>query len=509
MTCQTGFCSEARTTNITNAGDRRKDWRSILHLNINPKNIFIGGSDSTYPYYKKSMLGDFDLALRLENNPIRHKAQFDEVRYQGQDYWQAPEKMPLNKKLSKGVWQPSEWPLDHSTDVYALGLLIRFMMCCTMDTNERPFMDFHKHEEKNLARKAKNEIADNVEFPWTVYPRVYSTALVRTVQGCLIFLPRVDASNRRPSRLTLFQLRDIIKENLARMDSMYGDAFKAAQSEPNHSLRVLFPEEDARFKVGVLFKPEIEVNIDNLVTTTADNERTEETRKSFEVYEEMLHQTPETPGGGDNRIAKLRQPSIEVLEKALEDTYVAVRQQTVAKFADTERERNLLALEHATATMKKCLNPHGVFKQYQGRKNPGFYAPRIKLITLSTMKTECLTLSHTMQDTLQEDTKNIALREADITALYGDDLETRQEKETLVFIVEGAKRRAIELQETIDALELLHEALGFGIGLLLLGKEKDIDEFTYDDRWTHALSDAHRGVWEYFWSVPDGIVIAA
>jgi hypothetical protein len=83
------------------------------------------------------------------------------------------------------------------------------------------------------------------------------------------------------------------------------------------------------------------------------------------------------------------------------------------------------------------------------------------------------------------------------------------EKDALQSIVDSARNRIPEMREGIDALTLLREAANFGRLLLLLGKEADITEDTFDERWSEVLSDAHRGVWDYFWSVPDGVMRVA
>jgi serine/threonine protein kinase len=221
LTCQTGFRSEQRSTKTVNAGDRLEGWRRILHLDIHPGNVLFGEADSKYPYYKVPVLADFDKAICLDSNPVRRKAQFDEARYDGRNHWQAPENSPLHQNL-KEKHRPNQWLLDHATDVYSLGFVIRYMMCCTMDTAEKPWDGLHKVEGTRFYERVKGAMDDNhLDLPWSLYPAVYSSVLIRLVLRCLAFLPQADPSRRREHRISLFELRDIINKNLDRLDSMY------------------------------------------------------------------------------------------------------------------------------------------------------------------------------------------------------------------------------------------------------------------------------------------------
>jgi hypothetical protein len=82
--------------------------------------------------------------------------------------------------------------------------------------------------------------------------------------------------------------------------------------------------------------------------------------------------------------------------------------------------------------------------------------------------------------------------------MVDDDPEVQAEKEALRSIVESTRNRVVEMREDIDALTMLREAAEFGRSLLLLGQEAEITHDTFDEHWAQALSDLHRGVWEYF-----------
>jgi serine/threonine protein kinase len=503
LTCQTGFCSEQRSTKIVNAGDRLEGWRRILHLDIHPGNVLFGETDSKYPYYKAPVLADFDKAICLDSNPVRRRAQFDEARYDGRNHWQAPENSPLHRNL-KEKHRPNQWLLDHATDVYSLGLVVRYMMCCTMDTAEKPWDGLHKAEGTNFYHRARGTIEDNdVEFPWSLYPAVYSSVLIRLVLRCLAFLPQADPSRRKQHRISLFELRDIISTNLDRLDSMYGGAFEGAQSDRTHPLHVLVDEEDARFKVGGIFPVDFDLRVDDFVDSEATTTAREKARPFFRDYQSLAHAAPIPE---NNSISELPCPSMETMQKAIDETYAAVHQTQVAQAHSSERDTKVLALDHAITTIKKRVNPEGTFKQHIGGKDLKFYSPAQKLFTLASIETCCQERIKSSENELQDKIESIAARDEDIAAMNDED---PAEKEALQSIVDSVRNKLPEMREGIDALKLLCEAANYGRSLLLLGKEADITEHTFDERWSEVLSDAHRGVWDYFWSVPDGVMRAA
>lgn len=127
ITCQTGYCSCKSETTI-GPESRRPGWRRLLHLNIHPTNILLDDADDTYPFYQRPVLGNWDSAIALDPNLAKRKVQMQQVRYTGMPYWQAPEMCAQYKNNKKYV--PGTWDLDHATDVYGVGLVIRYMMLC-------------------------------------------------------------------------------------------------------------------------------------------------------------------------------------------------------------------------------------------------------------------------------------------------------------------------------------------------------------------------------------------
>jgi hypothetical protein len=101
---------------------------------------------------------------------------------------------------------------------------------------------------------------------------------------------------------------------------------------------------------------------------------------------------------------------------------------------------------------------------------------------------------------------NIAARDKDIAAMdENNGPGVQAERGALRSVVESARNRVAETREDVDALTMLREVADFGRSLLLIGHEAEITHDTFDEHWAQVLSDAHRGVWEYFWSIPDGV----
>jgi hypothetical protein len=284
---------------------------------------------------------------------------------------------------------------------------------------------------------------------------------------------------------------------------MYGGAFEGAQSDRTHPLYVLVDEEDARFKVGGMFPVDFDLRVDDFVDSEATTTAREKARSFFRDYQSLAHAAtiPE-----NNSISELPCPSMETMQKAIDETYAAVHQTQVAQAHSSERDTKVLALDHAITTIKKRVNPEGTFKQHSGGKDLKFYSPAQKLFTLASIETCCQERIKSFENELQEKIESIAARDEDIAAMNDED---PAEKEALQSIVDSVRNKLPEMREGIDALKLLCEAANYGRSLLLLGKEADITEHTFDERWSEVLSDAHRGVWDYFWSVPDGVMRAA
>jgi hypothetical protein len=78
--------------------------------------------------------------------------------------------------------------------------------------------------------------------------------------------------------MSLFELRDIIDTDLHRLDSMYGGAFEAVQSDTTHTFHVLVPKEDARFRLGILFPTDSDLSINDFVAKEGMEVPREQTR---------------------------------------------------------------------------------------------------------------------------------------------------------------------------------------------------------------------------------------
>jgi hypothetical protein len=70
-------------------------------------------------------------------------------------------------------------------------------------------------------------------------------------------------------------------------------------------------------------------------------------------------------------------------------------------------------------------------------------------------------------------------------------------------IIDSTKQNTGEMKQTLLALQILREALSFGIALITLGNEMTIVEHTYEDHWAYVLPAVHRAMWDYFSSVPE------
>jgi hypothetical protein len=86
-----------------------------------------------------------------------------------------------------------------------------------------------------------------------------------------------------------------------------------------------------------------------------------------------------------------------------------------------------------------------------------------------------------------------------------DDPGVQAEREALQSVMESARNRIVETQEDVNALTMLREVADFGSSLLLIGQEVEVTHDNFDEHWAQVLSDAHRDVWEYLWSIPDGV----
>ncbi|KAI1594903.1 serine threonine protein kinase [Pyrenophora tritici-repentis] len=480
ITCQTEYCSEAQPTPI-DAGSLRPDWRRMLHLDINPDNIFLSGPDP-----------NFDAALCLDPDPANHKAQFDSVRFKGKRYWQAPEKCMQYAK--SGQYPPSRWELDHATDIYSLGL-----------------------EADNFDKESK--IPPNFpeyEFPSAKYPHSakYSPALMQTVQYCLAFRPRYDPHDpEKKFRPPLFRLRDDINENLAKMDAKFTAKIEEVQARPGHKKRTIFSDEDTQFAIGAKMPPVPLVNMADLTDAKAiDRDK----KKALETWEAYLVNAGRKPISMD----------ASIVSAALNDVFQKFRESFTEKIGKEKQEKRRLyfnALDHSMNTFQKCINPSDKFKQLRGQYDPEFFLPRNKCIVLNQIQGNSKIVRREVRQALQkisEEQNDIEdkLRQAK------DDLELAKSAhdqdediiKTLTSLYQQSQERqefksghATALQDKISVLTVLCEAANVGFSILIFGNELWPEEDVIEERehWFPKLSLVHRCVWEYFWARPDGVFV--
>ena len=478
----------------------------MLHLDIKPDNVFISGSDSKYACYKRPILADYNVSLCLNEDPEKRRKQISTSRFVGAQNWQAPETCAQYYKDKH--YTPATWDLDHATDIYTVGLTIRYMMLCTVVTPEKPIDTYlGKYEADMFGTQAKLPAnAQEYKFKTENFPHVYSLALIDTVQRCLAFRPKPDPLKPdKKFRPNLFWLRDTINANLARLDQMLGNNLEAAQSDKHHPLHVLFPEEDQQLAIGAQFAPPPKTLLNDLVAPANEQEK-KDTRESW------------------NRLSTRAQvefptASAKSMQNVLDTLLPVCRQdiQTTASLAD--RESLLRALEHATSTISKVITPHGTFKQYRRAFSPSFFAPGTKHDVLLLFKNHASALLAEMRAQLpqKEEDKHareqdvlIALRAKQQAEIDGDEHKVKSLTTNIEFLYERNVLKESEEQrdrELIAALMLFCEALDVGLALLVLGRECGVGDSVEEEHWVTKLSGLHAGVWEYFWAVPDGVFV--
>ncbi|KAF2134925.1 kinase-like protein [Dothidotthia symphoricarpi CBS 119687] len=471
-------------------GPNREGWRSMLHLDIKPKNILLNDSDPTYTSYRTPVLADFDSSLRLSSHLPTRESETKSVRWGGTNFWQAPEQCAMYKDEKR--YTPKDWKLDQSTDIYGLGLVMRFMMMCCQSSingtawNYTRIEAFHNYERSKFPGEAEGlPKTPEYEFSWSNYPGVYSSALIKAVRKCLAFRGVLDPTKKdKRHRPTLIELEKLISSNISRLDLLYGDKLEAAQQRPEHPLHVLFPETDSRFAIGATFEPEQRHSIEKLIRLSITDDERYAARESHANIIARLQDQSE-------REASL--PSRESLEQALEKVIDQVR--PLMTQSDMP-ELNVLALHFARTTILKCVNPEATFVQKTGKQALKFFAPETKHFILSYLKSSVAGLA-------QEKNQMIKKRVAEMQKLEGIDPLTDEN------IEEESKKAEIlgRLEEMALAFVLLEEATQFGLNMLTLGEElsSTLGEGQYHKNHVTKISDVHKGVWEYFWSCPSGV----
>jgi len=144
---------------------RQDSWRSVMHLDIKPDNIFLLKKINHPREVPKLVLGDFGLAA-LSNQTARRV---------GPSYWQGP-----------------EWPrASRKTDIWALGAIIHWLCHGRGPIDPRP----------EYASTPKDEWAEDpdVKNPQPL-PEEYSEPLNRVMMACFRRDPRrrIDSSDLLP-----------------------------------------------------------------------------------------------------------------------------------------------------------------------------------------------------------------------------------------------------------------------------------------------------------------------
>lgn len=376
ITLRDGICPEHQEQNALE--EPREDWLPILHLDIKPDNVFLGGADSKYPSYKRPLLADFDIAVRSEPNPKKREQQYDRARGHGLSGWQAPEH--AHDYVGDPKYEPAKWPLTEQTDIYSVGILIRRMMLCSSkDASELDRIQ--KFEAENFKKRR-----DPVPLMELAPPDLYSVGLVNAVNGCLKFLPIPDA--RQPGRLarrTLKELRARIEQNLNRLDDLLGDQVTAPDHPRTHALHVDFPPADQRFDLGKTFKPDTERTGLKIGLSNTEDEKAA-ARMAYSGLVESWDDHSCT--------------TAEAQEKVLDTVYEHAYREFQVAGKDPKRDIHIMALQHARSTILKLINPHGRFHQLQGNKDPDFFSPDEKHLILESMERHALSVQ---EDTMDEE----------------------------------------------------------------------------------------------------------
>ncbi|RMZ65996.1 g2-specific kinase nima [Pyrenophora seminiperda CCB06] len=504
ITCQTGYCNAIGTLHD---GSHKPNWRSILHLQIHPANISFSEPNSQYyKFYQQPILGNFDKALCLDPDPVKRQAQFDSVRFKTIIDWQAPE--TCSRHSGSEDYAPSNWDLDHATDIFSLGSLIRYMMLST--TKPDPLPPIMKYEGFNFASEAKLRPEEGEwEFPRDGYPDSYSTVLIDTVQHCLAFRSKLDPQQpHKKYRPTLLELRNVINQQLVQLDAEQPGDIAKMQANPAHSQRVIFSKEDAQFAIGAKMPPVPQVDMAELIDVEATQDDKEYARKTWSAF---------LANAGKKR----SMVSITATLAALSHVQERTREKYSNKIASKQQRLVVFlnALQFATNTMRKSINPTGKFEQLRQHVRSDFFSPRFKRRVLNSFSK----VSHDIrQETLKEleaikkDRKHtedeLMRNKAVLEAAHGanDEAKTREVASHLQVLQgqQGVKTSEIMVkQEKISSLELLRHATELGEALLILGSQLWPGEDVTEEHGNAMPSRSiiHRSVWEYFWARPDGV----
>lgn len=348
ITFKTGYCTEV-VGNDLDEYSRRPGWLSMLHLDIKPANVFLGGPSTKYGFYKQPILADYDSSVALSEDLEKRERDLAARRFAGTLYWQAPEQCYRYEDLGD-VYPPIQWPLIDAVDVYSLGLVIRYMMMCSRA--QTSFVKDVHDEEANLFLEEGMKSPSQVEYDYdrTSYPPTYSTALIEAVHSCLAFRPRMDpAQPSKKYRPTLFQLRDIINIQLSRLEAQGTEKFSTAQADPTSVRHILFPQEDPRFALGTVFVPSRNVSLDELTLSDASSADEQEARDCWQAH------AKEAQDGMPNQHAGLDKSA---MDEVLTRTYDAASVEIMTDGGSDQRNPALESgIRHAVNTLRKCAKP--------------------------------------------------------------------------------------------------------------------------------------------------------
>lgn len=513
VACETGFCNEKRMDNLTPSNRLDPDWRTILHLNIKPDNILLGDADTKNAFYQRPVLANFGNAVCLDLEPVKRRQQMDETRYIGTKNWQAPEQRDTRKTANH--YPPSKWDLNHGTDIYAVEPVIRYTMICNNFGPGKCHEDLLNWESEDFVKETNTH---NTAAEYQTTPKLYrascghafaySTHLIETVRQCLAFRREPDSFQpKKKFRPTLFQLRDRIREAISKLDLDYGDAYKTAAANPNHPAHVLFPEDD--YQIGSTFVPRPNLTLEDL---TVNDASAEERSAALESWAQHAQSSEACTS------ASSTQQRNEAVEAVFDDI-VARSRTMILQTSAPEQDTANFALEHATNTIKKCVAPAGRFKQVRTRLSPSSFSPEQKQKVLRAFERCALELGEEVKADAEglKDKRRSAHQRLDgavqeqheaRTACSEGEVSVSRLGTEIGFLEEQMSYFDGEMaagEEKLKALALLLEVVNMGLGLLVAREGLGIGEGFLEGHWMTRISDLHQGIWEYFWSRPDGV----
>lgn len=501
IACQKGSPSHQINQDPT-YGHEWNQWRPLLHLDIHPGNVLLYPESSGYDYYKQPVLGDFDMAMRLHRDHKMWDGQFKDSRFRGTPFWQAPE-MCVQEMCNK-KYPPAKWDLSGSTDIYALGLLIRYLMIAPID----PYGEgnLRELEVRNFAREASKGPKDQeYRVSNQHFPGEYSNALIRTVQTCLAFRPVQDRA--RPDtafRPTLYQLRDRIRDNMARLERYIGSHLGAAQQDPQDPLCVLFTQ-DEDVAIGSEFKPVNTVSLSDLIIEANDEEKAEAWMNWTDRLQTQQESRPEVHP--------------DAMQKVLDDVYAPCREEILGlQTAGMDRELLTRALDHARHAITRCTRPDSErFKQVQSHLNEAFCAPERKYSILRLLGKHCQNLLMEQEEKVEKISAAKHEREKEMEIVMtakieaenkGDENSLRKAEARINFLYTKEELKAAEeefAQEVLYAIKTWSEAIAIFLEIIVLGYETKLGDEYSEDHWIPKMSRVHLGLWEYLWIRPDGV----